>query len=144
MGTSLSHWQLDSRLQADTIRVVEDDFRIILLMNDCRWPWLIQVPKIADAEELHDLDGERVLQELERTTMLANQLKSITQCEKINIASIGNIVRQLHIHIIARNPGDANWPSPVWGHGQALPYPASQSAELIEQLKDRIIAPSLP
>ena len=76
-------WQLDSRLRSDTFVICETNDRVLLLMNDKRWPWMILVPKIAGAEELHDLPSERVQNELLIATLLGESLKSFTHCEKI-------------------------------------------------------------
>jgi len=141
METRHADWSLDSRLQADTFPLFEDEHRCLLLMNDSRWPWLIAVPKIAGAVELHDLDRSRMHGEMEFSANIGERLKTMTDCEKINIAAIGNMVRQLHIHIIARSPGDTNWPGPVWGFGDAIPYTKPDADALIEQLKVHILAP---
>ncbi len=91
-------------------------------MNDRRWPWLILVPMIQGAEEIHDLlPVEQALIATE-TSHVASALKAQTSCTKINTGALGNIVRQLHIHIIARNENDPNWPDPVWGYGERVEY----------------------
>ena len=141
-GTEYS-WQLDSRLAGDTLPVFDNGGVCILLMNDRRWPWLILVPKVAGAEELHDLGPEIGPVVMDIATTTGKRLKELTDCEKINIAAIGNMVRQLHIHVIARREGDANWPGPVWGFGAAEPYGEAEAAELIAELKDKLFDPSL-
>jgi len=91
-------------------------------MNDCRWPWFILIPRIDGAEEWHDLfTDQRQDIDLE-VANVASVLKSVTGCQKINIASIGNMVSQLHIHVVARSAGDPNWPGLVWGFGERKPY----------------------
>ena len=138
MSASNTPWQLDSRLRADTLVVSEDQDLMLLLMNDRRWPWLIIVPKQPGAEEWSDLEaglGDRVF---ERVQSAGDRLKDFTNCTKINIAAIGNMVRQLHIHVIARSVDDPNWPAPVWGYGQAEKYDAKQADELIGNLKDHL------
>ena len=95
------------------------DFR---LARDCRWPWLILVPQRAGITEIFELTPlDQVMLTFE-TEMAASALKTATNATKINIAAIGNIVRQLHVHVIARSEGDANWPGPVWGFGSAEPW----------------------
>ena len=143
MTGSENSWQLDSRLHKDTIPVFDNGGVTILLMNDRRWPWLILVPKVAGAEELHDLGPEIGPVVMDIAISAGERLKVMTGCEKINIASIGNMVRQLHIHVIARSAGDANWPKPVWGHGTAEPYSESEAAELVGKLKVELFDPSL-
>jgi diadenosine tetraphosphate (Ap4A) HIT family hydrolase len=143
MTTIDNAWQLDSRLQADTILQLDGDERVVLLMNDRRWRWLILVPKVAGAEELHDLAPDRQKMELEWVIQAGEKLKSLTRCEKINIAAIGNMVRQLHIHVVARSDGDPNWPGPVWGFEKAEQYPQRDALELSWKLKETLLAPTL-
>ena len=138
MSGTVDQWQLDSRLEGDTMTVFENDGLAVLLMNDQRWPWLILVPKVVGAEELHDLAPENCEAVLDISVSIGERLKSFTQCEKINIAAIGNMVRQLHIHVIARSVDDPNWPAPVWGYGQAEKYDAKQADDLIGKLKDHL------
>ena len=93
------------------------------MMNDSRWPWLILVPRRANLVELIDLeaaDRARLIEEMART---ADWLKAHTRAEKINLGALGNIVRQLHVHVVARSTGDPAWPGPVWGFGVAVRYP---------------------
>lgn len=118
----MSDFQLDRRLAADTILIGSYNLSLVLLMNDSRWPWAILVPRVAGAEELHMLPIEDQAQIAAETSMTASALKAFLECEKINSAAIGNIVRQLHIHIIARNEDDPNWPGPVWGFGERQEY----------------------
>jgi diadenosine tetraphosphate (Ap4A) HIT family hydrolase len=91
-------------------------------MNDSRWPWLILVPQRPGAVEIHDMTPlDQAMLSFE-TTMVAQALKRVTQCGKINIASLGNIVPQLHVHVVARSEGDPGWPGPVWGAGPREAY----------------------
>ena len=143
MSSTEYSWQLDSRLAGDTLPVFDNGGVTILLMNDRRWPWLILVPKVAGAEELHDLGPEIGPVVMDIAISAGEKLKAMTDCEKINIAAIGNMVRQLHIHVIARNEGDQNWPGPVWGYGSAEPYEESEAAELVAKLKEQLFDPSL-
>ena len=128
-------FHLDPRLDADTLPVMELGLCSLRLMNDRRWPWLILVPRIAGACELHDLpDADR--DQITRETIMAGRvLSQVTGCEKINTAAIGNIVRQLHVHVIARSDGDANWPGPVWGFGTREPYGHDAATVLIAAIK---------
>ena len=142
MSSTEYSWQLDSRLANDTLPVFDNGGVTILLMNDRRWPWLILVPKVAGAEELHDLGPEIGPVVMDIAISAGEKLKAMTDCEKINIAAIGNMVRQLHIHVIARNEGDQNWPGPVWGYGSPEPYDESEAAELVAKLKEQLFDPS--
>ena len=113
---------LDPVLARDTIPVLRLGLCQLRLMNDSRWPWLILIPQRTGAREIHDLSPlDQTLLFFEMTTV-SEALQNLTGCRKINIGSLGNRVEQLHVHVIARNEGDANWPGPVWGHGEAIPY----------------------
>ena len=114
----MSSFQLNERLEADTHLIAELENCSLRLLDDARWPWLVLVPRIEGAIEWHDLTkGQRIMID-DEVVRVAHALKMMTGYEKINIASIGNMVRQLHIHVIARKTGDPNWPSPVWGFGE--------------------------
>lgn len=131
----MNQFNLDPRLEADTIKVTDLDMCELRLMDDARWPWIILIPRIDNALEWHELFTDQRQDVDFEITHAAAILKSITQCEKINIASLGNIVRQLHIHIIARNEGDENWPGPVWGFGERQPYDINNAKVLIEHIR---------
>jgi diadenosine tetraphosphate (Ap4A) HIT family hydrolase len=128
-------FQLDPRLKADTFVIREDELASLLLMNDTRWPWVILVPRVVDVEELHDLSPRKVEVYMQLAAKIGELLKADTNCEKINIATIGNMVRQLHIHIIARDEGDPNWPGPVWGFGERDLYSGAEGKARAADLK---------
>jgi diadenosine tetraphosphate (Ap4A) HIT family hydrolase len=131
----MNDFVLNERLEADTHLVCELKSCSLHLLDDRRWPWFILVPRIAGAEEWHDLSkGQRIMVD-DEVAQVAFTLKKMTGCEKINVASIGNMVRQLHIHVIARNEGDANWPGPVWGYSEREPYSVDSAASFIESFK---------
>jgi diadenosine tetraphosphate (Ap4A) HIT family hydrolase len=110
----------------------------LLLANDKRWPWLILVPRMEDAVEWHELfTDQRQDIDLEIANS-ASVLKAITGCEKVNIASLGNMVRQLHIHVVARSNGDPNWPGPVWGYGEGAPYDPVMADKLVQNLQNAL------
>jgi len=104
-------------------------------MNDSRYPWLILVPRRPDKSEIHQLskpDQALLLEEI----MAASEVLEIKYApQKINVGALGNIVSQLHIHIVARNEGDAAWPGPVWGHSAAVPYAEDATNEMVHDLK---------
>lgn len=131
----MGRFVINKQLEADTHLVCELESCSLRLLNDARWPWLVLVPRIADVEEWHDLSkGQRIMidDEVARTSLA---LKTLTGCEKINIATIGNMVRQMHIHVIARDEGDANWPGPVWGYGTREAYEVDSAKAFIESFK---------
>jgi diadenosine tetraphosphate (Ap4A) HIT family hydrolase len=113
---------LDPRLEADSLPLGRLSLCEVRLMNDSRWPWLVLVPLRGGAVELHDLPPPDAAAAFEDSLRAGAALKSATGALKINTAAIGNIVRQLHIHVVARNEGDPNWPAPVWGFGTRVPY----------------------
>lgn len=131
-------FDLDGRLEADSIFIADGPLSQFRLMNDKRYPWLVLVPKQTTVSEWIDLptDQQRLL--LSEINIAANALRELFPCEKINIGALGNIVRQLHVHVIARNQQDAAWPGPVWGQGDAVVYPSPVAEKLIEQLKQRL------
>lgn len=104
-------------------------------MNDSRWPWLLLIPQRQGVEEIHELETlDQTMLTLE-AGLAAFTLKVMTGCKKINTAALGNTVSQLHLHVIARNEGDDNWPGPVWGHGSRVPYASEALGTMIETLR---------
>ncbi|MEO0328417.1 MAG: HIT family protein [Pseudomonadota bacterium] len=134
----MSEFSLDHRLAEDTFFIADLYTSELRLMNDSRWPWLILVPKIADAVEWHELHTDQ-RQDIDfEIANLAAILKANTGCKKVNIASLGNMVRQLHIHIIARSEDDENWPGPVWGFGKRVPYQRESAKVLISSIQKEL------
>jgi diadenosine tetraphosphate (Ap4A) HIT family hydrolase len=107
----------------------------VLLMNDARYPWLILVPRRADATEIFDLNPEDREMLIAEIALGSERLKHFSHAEKINVGALGNLVPQLHIHIVARNPDDPAWPGPVWGNGQSKPY----THETLQNFVDEIV-----
>ena len=134
----MSNFQLDSRLANDTFLVGSYKLCEVRLMDDSRWPWLILVPKAPDLAEIHDASINQQENMARETASAAEALKKHTNCEKINSAAIGNIVRQLHIHVIARNEDDVNWPGPVWGFGERRPFDSGAKDKLIFELQQAL------
>jgi diadenosine tetraphosphate (Ap4A) HIT family hydrolase len=113
---------LDDRLAADTAPVAELALSDLRLMNDARFPWLILVPRRAGAAELLDLERSDQIGLLDEIGLACHALRAATSCDKLNVGAIGNVVRQLHIHVVARFTSDPAWPGPVWGSGEAVAY----------------------
>ena len=126
---------LDSRLQQDTLPVGDFPLCRLLLSNDARYPWFILVPRRAGVSEVFDLSAEDQAQLWRETTMLAAVLKDAFSADKLNVATLGNVVSQLHMHVIVRKRDDGAWPAPVWGKFAALPYEPEQVVALIERLR---------
>ena len=117
-----SVWSLHPQLAQDTVPVGDMALARVLLANDANYPWLILVPRRPGLVELIDLEENEQVQLLGEITKAARLLKDITECDKLNIAALGNQVAQLHVHVIARRHGDAAWPKPVWGAAPATSY----------------------
>jgi diadenosine tetraphosphate (Ap4A) HIT family hydrolase len=111
---------LDERLASDTFVVGDMTLTRVLLMNDARWPWLILVPRREGLVELIDLEAADRVQLIEEAAHVSRFLKAHAVAHKINIGTLGNIVRQLHLHVVARTVGDPAWPGPIWGFGAAV------------------------
>ena len=119
---SESDFILDTRLEADTRPVASLELCDVRLMNDARFPWLVLVPRRAGMVEITDLTADEQTTLWHEVNTSTAALRSVAPCDKLNLGALGNIVRQLHVHVVARCEGDAAWPGAVWGSGQALPY----------------------
>jgi diadenosine tetraphosphate (Ap4A) HIT family hydrolase len=122
---------LDERLARDTFVVGDMALARVLLMNDARWPWLILVPRRDGLVELADLDPGDRTQLIEEAAYASRFLKAHAGADKINVGALGNIVRQVHVHVVARTIGDPAWPGPVWGFGAARRYDGAEAEALI-------------
>ncbi|MCR4268681.1 HIT domain-containing protein [Nitratireductor sp. ZSWI3] len=131
-------FELDPRLEAESIHVMWLGLCELRLRDDRRWPWLILIPQRSGMEEIHDLTPLDQAMVSFETNMVAQALKELTGCTKINSAALGNVVRQLHIHVVARSEGDAGWPGPVWGHGVREPYRREDLHRLAETIRGRL------
>ena len=123
---------LDTRLEADSAFVCRIADCQLRLVNDARFFWLLLIPETPDLRELHDLPEDRLVAVLRLAAGLGRGLQAATGAGKINTAAIGNLVGQLHIHIVARDPTDAEWPRPVWGNGTAQPMTEAERAARLE------------
>jgi diadenosine tetraphosphate (Ap4A) HIT family hydrolase len=129
---------LDSKLSQDSFVVCDLKISQLLLMNDSNYPWLILVPKKADLIELTDLSFEEQLEVLREINLIGEVLKEEFSVQKLNIAALGNVVKQLHIHVIGRFENDASFPKPVWGAVASKPYEERVAQELIKKLQLKI------
>ncbi|MGN2245973.1 HIT domain-containing protein [Frateuria sp. GZRR35] len=131
-------FELDPRLAADTVPVARLDLCEVRLVNDARFAWLVLVPQRAGLVEIADLTpSERTLlwHEADRA---GAALRVVAPCDKLNLGALGNIVRQLHVHVVARCEGDAAWPGPVWGSGPAVPYAEDRRDALLDRLRETL------
>jgi diadenosine tetraphosphate (Ap4A) HIT family hydrolase len=130
----MTEFVLHPRLAADTLPVADWMLSRVLLMNDARYAWLVLVPRRKNAVELFDLsEADRALL-IEEVARAARLLKEVSGSSKINVGALGNLVAQLHVHVVARNPGDPTWPGPVWGHSAAVPYADAERDTLITKI----------
>lgn len=128
-------FELDRQLHADSQPVMWLGLCELRLMDDRRWPWLLLVPQRPGIEEIHDLTPLDQAMLTFETNQVAQTLKRVTGCTKINTGALGNRVRQLHVHVIARSEGDPNWPGPVWGYGPREPYRREDLHRFAEQIR---------
>jgi diadenosine tetraphosphate (Ap4A) HIT family hydrolase len=128
-------FELDPRLAEDTVEVTDWPLCKVLLMNDANYPWLILVPRVAGVVNLHDLDSEQAAGLMEESRRASSLLAQVTGSGKTNVATLGNLVPQLHIHVIARFRSDPAWPGPVWGRLPADPYPGQALEDRLGKLR---------
>ncbi len=131
---------LHPRLVADTEPITDWPLSRLLLMNDRRFAWIILVPRRADLFDMTDLDQATRLTLMDEIGRVSGNLKQWAKshggCDRINVAAIGNMVPQLHIHVVARHRADAAWPGVVWGAGQTLPYGAAELQQAVSELRE--------
>lgn len=130
----MNDFMLDERLAADTLSIADLPLSRVLLMNDARYPWVVLVPRHASISEVFELSHADQQQLWREATQLGEAMKATLGGDKINIASLGNVVSQLHVHVVVRRHSDATWPAPVWGNGSAEPYNLESQVQLRDQL----------
>lgn len=136
--TASMAFDLDPRLAADTAPVCDLDLCAVRLMNDARFAWLILVPRRAGAVEITNLSEDDRMLLMAEMCRAADALRAVAPCDKLNVGALGNLVPQLHIHIVARVEGDAAWPGPVWGSGAAKPYDEGWLTRLAGAIRERL------
>ncbi|QCI14205.1 HIT domain-containing protein [Pseudomonas putida] len=127
---------LDSRLQQDSLVLGDFPLCRLLLSKDANYPWFILVPRRADISEVFQLEGDDQQQLWSETSYLAEALQAAFAADKMNVAALGNVVSQLHMHVIVRYRDDVAWPAPVWGKCQAQAY----TDEQVEGIRQRLRA----
>lgn len=133
-----STWTLHPQLAADTVAVGDLPLARVRLAKDANYPWLILVPRRAGVSELTDLPEDEQVRLLGEIAASAAALKALAPCDKLNIATLGNMVPQLHAHVIARTKDDAAWPKPVWGAAPPRAYDAADIEVLLGKLRTRL------
>jgi diadenosine tetraphosphate (Ap4A) HIT family hydrolase len=129
---------LNSQLKSDTFFVADLKISQLLLMNDSNYVWLILVPRKPDLIELIDLNFDEQIEVLLEINLLGKILKENFNAHKLNIGALGNVVKQLHVHLIARCENDATFPKPVWGNAPTKPYASEAAQDLIKKIKSFI------
>ncbi len=128
-------WHLHPQLAEDTHPLAQLVLSELRLMDDANHPWLILVPRVADATELLDLDHDQQTQLMREIDGIGRLLQRAFKPDKLNVAALGNMVPQLHVHVIARYRDDIAWPRPVWGTATAQPYSPEALVERVERLR---------
>ena len=131
-------FQLHERLMTDTLLVGEFPLCLLLLSRDANYPWTILVPKRADIKEIYQLNSADRNQLLHESCVLAEAMQGLFSPDKLNIATIGNMVPQLHMHHVVRTKTDAAWPGPVWGAVTAIDYSEETLASIQVSLQTRL------
>lgn len=135
-------WSLHPQLARDTVAIGDLPLSRVLVINDANWPWLLLVPRRPDVSEIVDLDEVEQAQLMTEIARTARALKTVTACDKLNIAALGNIVPQLHVHVIARRAGDAGWPKPIWGAAAPRPHDQAELDRFIAAVRRKVwVAP---
>lgn len=125
---------MDDRLAGDTVPVCDLPLSSVRLMRDARFSWTILVPRITGAVEIADLAPADRQALMEEVAQVSQALRQVAPCDKLNIGALGNIVAQLHVHVVARRKDDAAWPGPVWGSGPPEPYAPAELDRIVNAL----------
>ncbi len=129
-------FELHPQLAADTFVIGDLPLCRVLLMNDARFPWVILVPRRKDISEIYDLSMQDQQLLWQESALVAEKLMKLTEADKMNIAALGNVVPQLHVHHVARFQTDAVWPKPIWGQGVVEPYSESDKQQMLRNLSE--------
>lgn len=127
-------FELHSKLAADTYNLGRSGLCEILLMNDSTWPWIILVPAVPDIREIYQLTAEQQTRLMKESSILSEGMMALFGGDKMNVAALGNMVPQLHLHHIVRFEGDPAWPGPVWGNQPPVAYGTAQ----LDQVKRKL------
>jgi diadenosine tetraphosphate (Ap4A) HIT family hydrolase len=130
-------WSLHPQLRADTAEVGDLALSRVLAMNDADFPWLLLVPRRAAACDMIDLGPDQAAL-MDEIALASRALKDETRCDKLNVAAIGNVVPQLHIHIVARRKDDPLWPKPVWGATAQRKYDPAALTRFVGAIRSRL------
>ena len=129
---------LHPQLERDTTPLGDLPLSRVLIINDANYPWLLLVPRRAGAVEVIDLDEVERAQLMSEIALTSRALKDVTECDKLNVAALGNAVPQLHVHIIARRKTDKAWPKPVWGAVPPISHDSKELDRFMEAMKKKL------
>jgi diadenosine tetraphosphate (Ap4A) HIT family hydrolase len=130
-------WSLHPQLAAGSSSVADLALSRVLAMNDAEFPWLILVPRRTGVSDIIDLGDEQAIL-MEELSLISHVLKEETKCDKLNVAAIGNVVPQLHIHVVARRKDDPLWPKPIWGIAPRRTLEAAAMKRFVSAIRDRV------
>ena len=131
-------WSLHPQLQRDTVPVGDLALCRVLLINDANYPWILLVPRRPEISEIVDLSEADRITLMDEISRASQAIKAMTGCVKLNVAALGNVVPQLHVHVIARGPTDPAWPKPVWGAAPPLAYGEAALRSRLADLRERL------
>ena len=130
--------ELHPQLQKDTVHIVRFELSEVYLQTDANYPWLVLVPQREGAREIHKLSPEDQQKLMKEISFVSERLEACTSADKMNVAMLGNMVPQLHIHIVARFIGDPAWPGPIWGIVERKPYKPATLNDFVSKLKEAL------
>jgi diadenosine tetraphosphate (Ap4A) HIT family hydrolase len=136
-------WSLHPHLERDTVPVGDLKLSRVLLINDANYPWVLLVPRRAGAVEMIDLSDAEQVDLMAEIARASRVMKAMTGCAKINVAALGNMVPQLHVHVIARGRSDPAWPKPVWGAVPPRVYGKAALISMLTDLRERLDLPTV-
>lgn len=128
-------FQLHPKLQEDSLMVGDFPLSRLLLMNECQFPWCVLVPRRMAIREIYQLSSSDRMQLMQESCALAEAMQELYLPDKLNIAAIGNLVPQLHLHHVARFENDLAWPAPIWGKFGAVPYTETEGLTQVAKLR---------
>lgn len=139
----MTNFSLHPRLAADTVEITRLPLCRVLLMNDANHPWVILVPQRANIREIHELSDADQVQLIRESSRVSRTMAELFKADKMNVAALGNMVPQLHIHHIARFQTDAAWPAPIWGKLTAAPYAKDALNTQIDNIRQALSSPPM-
>jgi diadenosine tetraphosphate (Ap4A) HIT family hydrolase len=137
-NTASADWSLHPQLERDTVPVGDLPLSRVLLIDDANYPWILLVPRRPNIVEIVDLGEADRVQLMAEIATASKAIKAMSGCRKINVAALGNVVPQLHVHVIARGPGDPAWPKPVWGAVEPRAYGKHVMQSILADLRERL------